>query len=78
MSGEYEVRDVLAVHPRRRHVRRVQGRIWPVAGLRHGPAWRCSGRHRGQSAQALRPADGPLQFGGVMYVDSAEKPPASS
>ena len=37
---EYDIRDLLAVHPRRRAVRRIQGGVRPDAGVRLRPARR--------------------------------------
>ena len=61
-------------HSRPGPVRRVQGRIWPDARVRLRPAGRRAGRRGRQSAQALPAGDrARLQFGGVIYTDSADK-----
>ena len=73
-QAEYDVRDLLHVHPRRRAVRRVQGRVRPDARVRLRQARRHAGRRRRQPEEARRSRPtGPVQFGGVIYVDSADK-----
>ena len=57
-----------------RPVRRIQGRVRPDARLRLRPAGRQSGRRRRQSAtSAASRRAAPIQFGGVIYADSADK-----
>ena len=59
---------------RRRQLRRIQGRI---SARRSSAARPGSAAFRSASSPisiiACSPADGPFQFGGVLYVDSAEK-----
>ena len=54
-------------------VRGVQSRIRPDARLRDGPHQRLRRRHRGQPAHPDPRADGPMEFGGVIYAESADK-----
>ena len=72
-DGEYDVRDLLKLAPRRRPVRRVQGRVRPVARVRVRQARRHAVGVVANQRKRVKPADGPLQFGGVIYVDSADK-----
>ena len=62
------------VAARWRSVRRVQGGLRPVARVRLGRTRRAARRRGCEPEDALvKTAAGPLQFGGVIYVDSADK-----
>ena len=71
---EYEVRDVLDCLVDAGTLRRIQGRVrpdrWSAArpGIGGFPVGIVANQHH-----RVRPADGPIQFGGVLYVDSADK-----
>ncbi len=70
---DYEVRDVLSCIVDADTFRRIQTGVWPIAGVRHArlggfPVGIVANQHH-----QVRPTDGPIQFGGVLYVDSAEK-----
>ena len=61
--------------PRRRPARRVSGRVRPDARLRLRTARRKSrsGSSRASGCGSAPRAAGPIQFGGVIYADSADK-----
>ena len=73
-SGEYDVRDLLAAAssttPRSTNTRPSTARRWCAATA--GSA-ACRVGIVANQTEACKPADGPLQFGGVIYVDSADK-----
>ena len=75
--NEYDVRELHRVPRRCAPVRRVQGRVRPDARLRLRAARRHRRRHRRQSEAApaaiSHAGEKRMQFGGVIYVDSADK-----
>ena len=73
-KGEYDVRDLLKHVPRRRpHSTNTRPSTARRSSAASAGSAACRSASSPTSGSACKPAEGPLQFGGVIYVDSADK-----
>ena len=73
LRAEYDIRDVLGRLVDGSAVRRVQGGVRPDPGMRLCADRRLGRRDRGQSEAHVREPGRPLEFGGVIYAEAADK-----
>ena len=73
-SAQYDVRHLIAALMDRDSLRRIPRRVWTYAGLRFRPVGRDPLGIVANQRLRFRPeGERPIQFGGVIYGDSADK-----